>query len=571
MTARRRPPATATFSYQLFNAPAQAHLEQLNIINNGDGQRPSLVTSYLSPGAAQEWEFSLDDFYLVYNAGGFRKFPHISAWATPPYYSAHAVLRQSDGTRIKISSARLYNEDLPTNNAASLVITAPTTGLPAVAQPGNYVTLHWDELRDGNGALTLRSNWEISATPDFTQSRRVYPADGFNHNALTLRFNTIEGQYRYLRNQALVFDRFSGTTTVTVGPVDLNQPVTGALSISIVNDLLTANGYVTLITSDVSDPNGGEFVSFNWYFIRLIESPGFGIETVQPSRRQISELDMALLNMGLQLHIEAVHRDGLGFLTTLQAVADYNQMARQGNAPTEGAIQLRGPASWTPASTFTVDITQLADPNGLGTFSYRWYSQIGGAALEEIPRATTQIYTLAVADWPRSAGQAPVLHVSVQHTDQAFYEQGFSASLGHEDLLSQLPALTTAGEVAGATLSLQAALVDPNGLAAATYEWRTLADGQVYATLDAVTPEYIFHADDFNPATDLQLAVRTEDYFGGQQTLVSPPYKVNYATTGELTIVIMDAVLRAGVAATVMTSAVQDRNGGGIISYAWGI
>ena len=561
----------ATFSYDLVNAPVGASLEQLNVINNGDGERPSLVTTYLFPEATQQWEFSIDDFYLVYNAGGFRKFPGNSTWRTPPYYAAHAWLRQSDGTRVKIAAPRLYNQNLPLNNQVSLAIIAPTTGQAAAAAAGNYITVNAAALRDGNGEITLQSRWEVSPTADFTSWRFVRPAPGLFHNAVTLRFADINGQQRYLRNVIRTQDRFDGLATVTVGPIDLNQPVTGALSISIVNDLLTTDGYVTLITTEIADPNGGEFVAFNWYFIRLIDDPGFGIRTVQPSHRQISELDMALLNMGLQLNIEAVHRDSLGFLTTLHARADYNQMAQQGNAPTEGQITLQGPEHWAPTSAFTVDVSGLTDPNGIGTFSYQWYTQFAAGALQEIPGATMQIYSLAVADWTElPAGAAPAVHVSVLHTDQAFYEQSFQAQRRHVDLPTQLAPFAQVPEIAGATLSLTTPVTDPNGLAAATYEWRSFVAGTLHATLTTRTPEYVVAAADFNPADALQLAVATRDYFGGRQTLTTDFYQINYAPTGDLTIVIMGAVLRAGVAATVMTSAVQDRNGGGLISYSWG-
>ena len=122
---------------------------------------------------------------------------------------------------------------------------------------------------------------------------------------------------------------------------------------------------------------------------------------------------------------------------------------------------------------------------------------------------------------------------------------------------------------AGSTISLSTPVTDPNGIATIAYEWRWLTPGAPPRVERRTEASYALEAADFNPAEQLQLAAAITDTFGQQTTLRTAPLQINYPTTGDLTIVIQGAVLRPGVRATVMTAALEDRNGGGLIAYNW--
>ena len=428
-----------TLTAQLSRAlPVDWEMITLELINNADGQRPQKLRTEAPVTLPYSWGFNISAFAEVYdpNFGG-QKFPgpfSPNGWRNPPYYQAHGLLRQKNGEIIKLTSPRRYNEDAPFTSVMSLAAVSPS-GPPATLRPGTTMTLVTTAQRDYNGEFELLVQWEVSPTPTAAQWVLLsnQSLEQTRQRYRLLRAEEIAGQHNYMRARVIEIDRFAGTHTVTVAPFKINAPTTGQLSISIMNNLMTADGYVTLITSEIQDANGGEFVSYNWYFIKPI-SGDFGIQQVQESRKQISQLDMALLNMGLQLNVAAVFRDSLGFLTTLTAQADYQQMARQGNEPTQGTITLAGPLSWYPGAVFTVETAGLTDANGLGTLSYHWWAEIVPGQPRALTTSTSDKYTLALEDWAGVIpGTPPRLRVSIVHTDQAFYEQVFEATREHHD------------------------------------------------------------------------------------------------------------------------------------------
>ena len=429
-----REPGTLTAQWQR-PLPADWTLNTLEIINNADGQRPQVLRQIAPATLPSSWIFSINDFSDIYNPDyGGEKFPRgADGWRTPPYYSVFGQLRQKNGVVVKIASPPQYHEDTIFTPTLSLVI-VDTAGQAAPARPDTLVSIVRPGQTDYNGAYTLGVQWFAAATPTpprWTLLRA--PSTERERPTRPVRPSELAGKYNYMRAVVNVLDRFAGVQTVTIAPVRVNAPTTGQLSISIVNNLMTADGYVTLITSAVQDDNGGEFIAYNWYFIKPITDE-IGIQQIQTPRKQISQLEIALLNMGLQLNVEAVFRDSLGFVTTLTAQADYQQMARQGDDPTHGTFTLAGPTSWYPGAVFTAETAGLTDANGLGTLTYHWWADLAPGRSVALPGSTQAQYTLQAADWAEaSAAAAPRLRVSIVHTDQAFYEQVFEATRTHQD------------------------------------------------------------------------------------------------------------------------------------------
>ena len=177
-------------------------------------------------------------------------------------------------------------------------------------------------------------------------------------------------------------------TSAATAAVFTNTAPTGAVTIG---GTVTQNQQLTAVTSALVDVDGLGSFSYQW------KANGVAI-----AGATASTLTLAEAQVGKTITVQTSYTDGRGAFesvlsTATAAVVNVNDL------PT-GAVTISGTA--TQNQTLTAVTSALADPDGLGTFSYQWKD--AGTA---ITGATASTLTLAEAQ----VGKA--ITVNVNYTD----------------------------------------------------------------------------------------------------------------------------------------------------------
>lgn len=260
--------------------------------------------------------------------------------------------------------------------------------------------------------------------------------------------------------------------------------------------------------------------------------------------------------------------DGTDTLTSVERAQFNDQtvtLAGGGaNQPPTGAINLVG----TPQQGLQLIATQgtLADPDGLGTFSYRWQTSSDGINWTNVAGATSSTITLAQAQVSLR------MRAVVSYTDGAGNAETVnSAPTGFVVNVNDPPtgSLQVAGVVfIGSPLTLVHNLVDPDGLGDFFYKWQSSSDGTNWTDIAGANTAT------FSP-TQAQVGLRlrgvgnyTDNYGFAEQvfsTATVPVQAGNAPPTGTLSIA---GTPRQGGQLQVQNS-LFDADGLGAISYRW--
>ena len=333
----------------------------------------------------------------------------------------------------------------------------------------------------------------------------------------------------------------TATRDYTVNVVNVNDPATGSLTVAgtpAQGETLTAD------TSAVSDEDGVGTMSYQWY--RDGE-----LITGEVS----SELTLTQADVGSVISADISYVDGSGATETFES-ASTAAVSNTNDAPT-GAPVIAG--TFSQDRELSVDVSSIADADGLGDFSYQWNRD--GVAIEG---ATAETYTLSEADVGTN------ISVTVSYTDgYGATESVVSVETADIAKANDAPtgSLIISGTAAeGETLTLDtSSIADVDGVVGAfSYVW--MKDGAVLAgetgstyTLTQVDVGSVFSA-----------SVSYVDGLGVTETLsaeaTAAVANVNDDPTGSL---VISGAAEKGSTLTLDSSGIADEDGLGAFSITW--
>ncbi|MDC6454791.1 hypothetical protein PQY68_06055 [Planktomarina temperata] len=333
----------------------------------------------------------------------------------------------------------------------------------------------------------------------------------------------------------------TATRDYTVSVVNVNDPASGALTVSgtpAQGETLTAD------TSAISDEDGVGTISYQWY--RDGE-----LITGEAS----SELALTQADVGSAISADISYVDGSGATETFQS-ASTAAVSNTNDVPT-GAPVITG--TFSQDRELSVDISSIADADGLGDFSYQWNRD--GAAIEG---ATAATYTLSEADVGAN------ISVTVSYTDgYGAAESVVSAETADIAKANDAPtgSLVISGTAAeGDILTLDtSSIADVDGVVGGfSYVW--MKDGAVLAGETGST--YTLTQADVGSV--FSASVSYVDGLGVTETLSAEPTaavaNVNDDPTGSLA---LSGTLEKGSTLTLDSSSIADEDGLGEFSITW--
>jgi len=332
----------------------------------------------------------------------------------------------------------------------------------------------------------------------------------------------------------------TATRDYTVSVVNVNDPASGALTVSgtpAQGETLTAD------TSAISDEDGVGTISYQWY--RDGE-----LITGEAS----SELALTQADVGSAISADISYVDGSGATETFQS-ASTAAVSNTNDVPT-GAPVITG--TFSQDRELSVDISSIADADGLGDFSYQWNRD--GAAIEG---ATAATYTLSEADVGAN------ISVTVSYTDgYGAAESVVSAETADISKANDAPtgSLVISGTAAeGETLTLDtSSIADVDGVGAFTYIW--LKDGAVLTGQIGAT--YTLTQADVGSV--FLASVSYTDGLGVTETLSAQATEavvnLNDDPTGSL---VISGDAQKGSILTLDSSSIADEDGLGTFAITW--
>ena len=332
----------------------------------------------------------------------------------------------------------------------------------------------------------------------------------------------------------------TATRDYTVSVVNVNDPASGALTVAgtpAQGETLTAD------TSAISDEDGVGTINYQWY--RDGE-----LITGEAS----SELTLSQADVGSAISADISYVDGSGATETFQS-ASTAAVSNTNDVPT-GAPVITG--TFSQDRELSVDISSIADADGLGDFFYQWNRD--GAAIEG---ATAATYTLSEADVGAN------ISITVSYTDgYGAAESVVSAETADISKANDAPtgSLVISGTAAeGETLTLDtSSIADVDGVGAFTYIW--LKDGAVLTGQIGAT--YTLTQADVGSV--FLASVSYTDGLGVTETLSAQATEavvnLNDDPTGSL---VISGSAQKGSTLTLDSSSIADEDGLGTFAITW--
>ena len=284
------------------------------------------------------------------------------------------------------------------------VVPVAATGAPTISDTtpieGQVLTVDLTTIIDPNGVINPAIQWQTSADNGVTWTDIV--------GATAASFTATQAEVGALVRVQVAWTDLAQTAEVLVSaptaPVaDLPEPATGA---AIISDTTPFSGQVlTIDTATIADPNGVGPLSHQWQAstdggITWTAIAGATGTSYTPDRAQIGSL----------LRVVTSFNDiTTGTLETLTSAA--TAAIVEGPVPATGAPVI---SDLTPTETqaLTLDVSSIADLNGVGPLSYQWQASTdNGVTWANITGATAASFT------PGQAQVGSILRVSASFTD----------------------------------------------------------------------------------------------------------------------------------------------------------
>ncbi len=330
------------------------------------------------------------------------------------------------------------------------------------------------------------------------------------------------------------------TSAATAAVANVNDTPTGAVTIT---GTATQGETLTAVTDTIADADGLGTFSYQW------KRDGTAIPGATGSTYVLAQADV-----GAAITVTVSWTDDGGTAESLTSSA--TAMVANVNDDPTGAVTIAGTA--TQGETLTAVTDTIADPDGLGTFTYQWKRD--GA---DIAGATGSTYVLAQAD----VGAA--ITVTVNWTDGGnTMESLTSAPTAAVTAANRAPtgSVTIDGTATqGETLTaVTDTIADADGLGTFAYQWKR--DGADIAGTTGTT--YVLTQADVGAA--ITVTVSWTDGGNTVESLTSAPTaavaNVNDAPIGSVTIT---GTATLGETLTAVTDTIADPDGLGTFSYQW--
>ena len=467
--------------------------------------------------------------------------------------SARAIYRDSLGFETALSATLSAVDD------SEGVGTVTIVGAPSFADGGIY-TVQTSGVVDANGIGEFSYQWYVNINDNVS----LLGEAGATYTIALSDFviGDAVNPSLVLSVSVLHTDAAGYTQDYEAVIPHADNVLSGNVELSLSGGIVAENATVTVLTTGVSDANGGGFISYEW--LR-------GDATIAGANEGSYELtnDDLLSAATGKLSARAVYRDDLGFETALSAI-----LPAVDDSEGVGTVTIVGAPSFTDGGIYTVQTSGVVDANGIGSFDYQWYVYFNDN-VDEITGATVSVYTLQITPFLQldtSFNNPTVgLSVSVVHTDAAGYTQDYGAARLHEDipLEGEITVSLFGGIVAeNATVTiLTLGVSDANDGRFRLYEW--LRDGVIIDGANNIS--YALTRADLTAAARGELSARAiyRDSLGFETELSAVLSAVGDSVgTGAVTIN-GAASFTDGAVYTAQTVNFRDANGIGDFGYQW--
>jgi hypothetical protein len=427
-------------------------------------------------------------------------------------------------------------------NASTAAITAhvntPPTGsvtITGTAQIGQTLTASAANLVDIDGVGPITYKWYRSG--DATSI-----ATGTAYTPVRADFEkTITVTVSYTDDYGMPESKSSAATLAVIAPTNI-------LPIGSVNIYGTAQVGETL-TADASgliDPDVIGAFTYQW------NRNGVAIATANNDTYALIQADFEKT-----ITVTASYTDGYKRLESKTSTATAPVIAPANTLPT-GSVTITGTA--VGSETLTANLVNLADADGLGAITYKWYS---GVVLVQSTASNT--YKLGPSDVGKT------ITVTASYTDGYKRAESVTSSAtatvtAPTNTLPTGSATITGTAQVGLTLTASVVnLVDPDIVGAITYKWYRSGD----ATSIATGTTYALVRADFEKT--ITVTASYADGYGTQESLTSNATSAVIAPTNTLPVGSVTITGTAQVGRTLVSdvSTLADIDGLGTISYQW--
>lgn len=241
------------------------------------------------------------------------------------------------------------------------------TGLVSISgapNPGQTLTVN-STLADADGLGALSYQWLRGATPIAGATSTSYVLVSADIGS------TVSVRVSYVDARGTA----ESSTSAPTNTVYLPANGTGSVTIS---GNATQLQTLTAVTTTLADPNGLGTLKYQWLH------GGVAIAGATAKTYTLVQSDV-----GTRVSVQVSYVDGAG--TPESKISGLTSNVVNVNDLPTGAVSIVGQGS--PGQTLASDVSKIADPDGLGTFSYQWLR--GGV---NITGATSASYTLKAAD-----------------------------------------------------------------------------------------------------------------------------------------------------------------------------
>ncbi len=284
------------------------------------------------------------------------------------------------------------------------LVPVAATGAPTISDTtpveGQVLTVDLTTIIDPNGVINPAIQWQ-SSTDNGTTWTNIAGATGASYTATQAEVGAMVRVQVAWTDLAQTAEMLVSAPTAPVA--DLPEAATGA---AVISDTTPAAGQVlTIDTATIADPNGVGPLSHQWQVsadngVTWTNIAGATGTSYTPSPAQIGSL----------LKVVTTFTDiTTGTLETLTSAV--TAAIVQGPIAATGAPVI---SDLTPTETqaLTLNVSSIADANGLGTLSYQWQASTNnGVTWTNIAGATNASFT------PGQAQVGSILRVSASFTD----------------------------------------------------------------------------------------------------------------------------------------------------------
>ena len=306
----------------------------------------------------------------------------------------------------------------------------PPSNLAVPSQTHSSVTLVWDD--PGDSTIETYEVLRRSVDADYGDGRgaaEFVVVGETGSPAVTHTDTTVTPRTRYVyRVRARNFVGLSEVSRYARAETPSRPVNRSATGVPVVGGSARVDETLTADVSGIDDPNGLDDVSFGYQWL----ADDAAIEGAVDSSYTPGRADLA---KAVKVRVSFHDDDGYPETLTSQAVGpvDHQVSEQRVNRPATGVPVIEGPAR--VHQTLTVDVSGIADADGLDdvSFGYQWLGD--GAAIEG---AVDSSYTLDAAD----TGKAVRVRVSFSD-DAGFAETRASAATAAVAPAASVPATVT--------------------------------------------------------------------------------------------------------------------------------